>query len=349
VEWDLMNLSNIRVSHGRKAARLIAVAGAIAAPLALAGIAEASVLVVRSSGPTAKNYRPGKTLPDDAKVALALGDVLVVLAQDSARTLRGPGTFSLSEPRSSMRPAVNPVRRGRFSSLRNAGIVPRSPTLWHVDVSQDGRVCIADPADVQLWRPDPSKAVTLSITGPAGDSGNAQWAAGQATLDWPAGVPVRSGGEYQLDWQGKGKPTRVTFATLPSVPTDVTGVAQALISANCSSQLELLINTVPTEPTPPSSQGSKLENLSAGSCGRAAVPASPCNRASALPAPGAGRAPPPAAPRGRRAGAATAPRRRRRSGAWRRSHIRRWSRRAGSARGGRRSAAIRRGSWRARP
>jgi hypothetical protein len=207
------------------------------------------VLVVRSSGPTSKNYQPGKTLPDNARVALALGDVLVVLAQDSARTLRGPGTFALSGPRSSLRPAVNPMRRGRFSSLRTAGIVPRSPTLWHVDVAQNGRVCVVDRNDVQLWRSDSAGALTLNVTGPSGASGSAQWPARQATLDWPANVPVQPGAEYQLSWAGKSGPTRVTFVELPTTPTDVKGVAQALIDANCDSQLDLLINTVPVEPT----------------------------------------------------------------------------------------------------
>jgi hypothetical protein len=139
-----------------KAAKALLAAGLIAGPIAIADLASASVLVVRSSGPTSKTYRPGRVLPDDAKVALALGDVLVVLAQDSARTLRGPGTFALSGPRNALRPAVNPARRGRFSSLRTAGIVPRSPTLWHVDVSQNGKVCVADPNDVKLWRPNPA-------------------------------------------------------------------------------------------------------------------------------------------------------------------------------------------------
>jgi hypothetical protein len=241
--------SGNRVSSRRRgiAARALIAAGLIAGPIAIADVAGASVLVVRSSGPTAKNFRPGKVLPDDAKVALALGDVLVVLAQDSARTLRGPGTFALSGPRST-RPAVNPVRRGRFSSLRTAGIVPRSPTLWHVDVSQSGKVCVADASDLRLWRPNAGQAITLNVTGPGGSAGSANWPAGQATLDWPASVPVRSGGEYQLSWAGKDAPTRVTLATLPTVPTDVSGVAEALIAAQCDSQLELLINAVPTEP-----------------------------------------------------------------------------------------------------
>jgi hypothetical protein len=96
---------------------------------------------------------------------------------------------------------------------------------------------------------EPSRSVTLNVTGPGGAAGSATWPAGQTTLDWPASVPVRSGGEYQLNWNGKDSPTRVTIATLSTMPTDVKGVAEALIAADCDSQLELLINTVPTEPT----------------------------------------------------------------------------------------------------
>jgi hypothetical protein len=37
----------------------------------------------------------------------------------------------------------------------------------------------------------------------------------------------------------------MTFVTLPTVPTDLTSVARALIEQKCDNQLELLIQTVP--------------------------------------------------------------------------------------------------------
>src|SRR3954453_17476214 len=51
----------------------------------------ANVVVVKSLGPSAKAYPPGKTLPETAKISLQGGDVVTVLGPASAQTLRGPG------------------------------------------------------------------------------------------------------------------------------------------------------------------------------------------------------------------------------------------------------------------
>lgn len=215
----------------------------IAAMTALsAGVASATALVVRSSGPSATSYKPGKALPDDAKVALRPGDLLTVLATDSTRTFRGPGTFTLAAG-GGPSPATLAGRRGRFSALRTAGIVPRSPTLWHIDVAQNGRMCLADRNNVMLWRANATRAAMLTIE-QGGSKQNTQWAAGQSTLAWPNGVAIVPGAEYQLSLAG-GAPARMTFATLPTVPTDLTSVASALIEQKCDNQLELLIQTVP--------------------------------------------------------------------------------------------------------
>jgi len=232
-------------SAPRRAARALLTVGLIAGPLIFAD-AMATVLVVKSSGPSAGTYKPGRALPDNAKVALQPADVLVVLAAESKRTFHGPGTFNLADASAGSQ-APTAVRRGRFSALRSAGIVPRSPTLWHVDVSQSGKFCLTDKSNVMLWRPEATDAVTLTLSGAGGASQKIDWPAGQPTLAWPSGLPVTTGTDYQVSWNGKGAPTHVTFATLPVTPTDVRSVAQALIDEHCENQLNLLIDTVPTD------------------------------------------------------------------------------------------------------
>lgn len=217
-----------------------------AAALIAVDMAAATALIVRSSGPSSATYKPGKSLPDNAKVALRPGDSLTVLATDSTRTFRGPGTFPLASAGGGNSGAISGGRRGRFSALRTAGIVPRSPTLWHVDVSQSGKVCLADANNVMLWRPNASKAETLTVAKSGGGTLTAQWPAGQSTLAWPNEVPITSGAEYQLSLAGEAGPAKMKFATLPTVPTDLPSVAQALIEQNCDNQLELLIETVPS-------------------------------------------------------------------------------------------------------
>ena len=65
-----------------------------AAALALGSTAAmASVVVVKSLGPSSKAYPPGKTLPESAKITLQGGDVVTLLGPGSAKTLRGPGNF----------------------------------------------------------------------------------------------------------------------------------------------------------------------------------------------------------------------------------------------------------------
>src|SRR4028119_1205619 len=106
----------------RKIMTKIAVTLAAAAAL-LAVPAAANVLVVRSSGPSAKSYPPGHNFPDNAQVTLRPGDVLIVLGGQATRTLRGPGTFPVSAGAAKVAMA-SAQRRGRLSAARAGGVQP---------------------------------------------------------------------------------------------------------------------------------------------------------------------------------------------------------------------------------
>jgi hypothetical protein len=219
-----------------------------------AASATANVLVVRSSGPSAKSYPPGRSLPDNARIALQANDTLVVLANGGTRTFRGPGNFSPSAAVQATARTVTTAdgRRARIGAVRNAGLVPRSPTIWHVDVTQSGTFCLASTADVMLWRPDATQSASLTVVGPGGESQTVDWPAGQAVLTWPASVGIADGGEYRLRQAGVAVPTRITFQTLASAPADLQGVAQALIANDCAEQLDLLVETTGEESAPAS-------------------------------------------------------------------------------------------------
>ena len=214
-----------------------------------AASAAANVLVVRSSGPSAKSYPPGRSLPDNARVTLRDGDTLVVLDARGTRTFRGAGTYALaSAPQAGTRTvATSDGRRARIGAVRSAGIVPASPTtIWHVDVTQSGNMCLANSSTVMLWRPDPTETTTLTISGPGG-SRQVEWQAGRATIAWPADLAITSGAEYRLQHPGVAVPSRVTFRTLASPPADMQSVAQALIQNECREQLDLLVDSAPTQ------------------------------------------------------------------------------------------------------
>ena len=213
---------------------------------ALLGVpAAANVLVVRSSGPSAKTYPPGHSFADTAQVTLRPGDVMIVLGGQATRTLRGPGTFPVSAGPAKLAMA-NASRRGRFSAMR-AGDVPPVPSLWHLDVSQSGSVCVADTGKVQLWRADPSEQVRLTLAPAGGAPRTLDWAAGQAVLDWPKDLPVGAGAAYEVSASNSSDKSKLVFASVGAAPQDEQGLAKALIAMGCQNQLDVLLETVPDE------------------------------------------------------------------------------------------------------
>ena len=221
----------------------------VAALVAVAAPASAAVLVVRSSGPSAGSYPAGRSLPDNARIALRAGDTLVVLVGAGTRTFRGPGTFSPTAAVQAGRQTIasSDGRRARIGAVRSAGLVPQSPTIWHVDVTQSGTFCLADAGAVMLWRPDASAPASLTINGPGGLARTLAWPAGQPTLAWPRDARVVSGGAYSLAMRGVAVPTRITFHTLNQQPTDLQAVAAALIANGCQEQLDLLVESAPDQ------------------------------------------------------------------------------------------------------
>ncbi len=210
--------------------------------------ATAEVLILRSAGPSARNYPAGRRVADNTSFTLRPSDVVVVLANGATRTFRGPGSFS----------ATGPVRRGTQMAggtnvRRQTGAVrgddPVAPVthpadIWQFDVSQSGRACVLPGQRPVLWRPQSDRAVRLTITPQNGAAQTVNWNAGQSTIEWPASVPVVDGSSYQLNWTGALNPVRVTTRTLTGVQVgNVEAVATAFLDNNCRSQLDVLIAT----------------------------------------------------------------------------------------------------------
>ena len=200
--------------------------------------ATAAVVVVRSLGPSAKAYPPGKTLPEGAKINLQGGDVVTVLGPSSAKTLRGPGSFDAKE----VALASAAGQRGRFGALRSTEVA-HSPSIWDVDVSQSGKFCVADPAKLQLWRPESDGAGKVTISSADGKTQPLSWAAGKALAAWPSALPLTSGAQYQLDGGDAGDKNNVELVIVKAAPNDLVGAAQVLIANGCQNQLDLLVSS----------------------------------------------------------------------------------------------------------
>lgn len=235
---------------------------AFGAAILAAAPAMAETLVVRASGPSAGSFSPGKKLTDGAAVTLKAGDVLTLLDGRGTRTLRGPGVFGASGSASSGGASVasflgtRTTSRARTGAVRGPGMVanPRSPNLWYVDVRNAATTCIADPANVKLWRPASTLAGTLAIIGMgAGTSGKSSvvFDAGQSVATWPADLPMTEGVTYQFSGAGLPKPVSIRFTLLPQNADGLEGTASTLIARKCDAQLDLLIETVALpDPTP---------------------------------------------------------------------------------------------------
>jgi hypothetical protein len=197
----------------------------------------ANVVVIKSIGPSAKSYPPGRTLPETAKISLVGGDVITVIGPSSAQTLRGPGDFDAKQ----VALASAAGQRGRFGALR-ASEVAHNPSIWDIDVGAGGKVCVNQASKVQLWRPDSEAPATVQIRSADGKSQELSWAAGNALASWPAGLPLKNGASYQIDWPDSGEHSSLDVVTVTNPPSDLVGSAQVLLENGCQKQLDLLVD-----------------------------------------------------------------------------------------------------------
>ena len=237
-----------------------------AAALTLFGAtaALAETIVVRSTGPSAKAYAPGKSIADNSKIALKAGDILTVLDGRGTRVLKGPGSFSTTAASTATGSSFGQLlrntgtRQARTGATRGVGAVAqtRSPNLWYLDVSKSGTICVADTTAVSLWRPASvaGQSVTLSRVGD-NKSASVDFRAGQSVKAWPvADLPVSDGAQFRISGAGMTAPSMIKIVALGPNPQGLEGTASALIKQGCTAQLDLLIETVaiPGEESAPS-------------------------------------------------------------------------------------------------
>lgn len=226
----------------------------LAAALALmsAGGALAETIVVKSSGPSAKTYPPGKSIPDNSKVSLKAGDSIMILDGRGTRVLKGPGIFATTattETNSSIGALLRNTgtRQVRTGAVRGSGSeAVRPPNVWLVDSSKTGTVCVAGTETVSLWTPPHEQPARLTLTRLAdGKSVPIALRAGQSVKAWPtAELPIANGSQFRVSGDGMSNPVTLRFAALGPNPQGLEGTAAALIKAGCNAQLDLLIETV---------------------------------------------------------------------------------------------------------
>lgn len=212
--------------------------------------ASASVLVVRSTGPSAILYPAGKALGDAQTIRLKLNDMVVLLDSRGTRTLRGPGSFSTSAASSgtsasSLAAVTGQVgtRRARVQAVRGG---PSGATggrnVWQADVSRSGSLCVANPADLGLYRASAATETDITLTDDSsGKSGIVHFDVGQSIARWPADLTVGPGSTIRV--KGAGDPATLSVKMISPVPSGLEGMAQSFIRNDCNAQLDVLIDT----------------------------------------------------------------------------------------------------------
>lgn len=223
---------------------------ALACAAGLGGTALAETFVVRSGGPSARNYPAGRALAANSTISLKAGDMLIVLDSKGTRTLRGPGNFPADgagavKTNTSFAQLVSTKgkKRARTGAVRGPDSGP--PSLWYVNIERDATMCLAQGVAVSLWRPSAETAATVTVRNEAtGASAPVSFAMGNNTVAWPSALPTTEGSRYSLSWAGQAKPVSLGFTGLAANLEDPMSTASALHAKGCQTQYDVLADTL---------------------------------------------------------------------------------------------------------
>lgn len=226
------------------AAAALTMAAVVAPVAALAGV------VVSSSGPSAAQYPVGRQIGNTDRIVLREGDTLTVLQNGGTRVLRGAGTFVLAQTGAASSNAAfaslttqRAARRARTGAVRTGATGPVSnPSLWYIDVTKAGTVCLPGPANVRLWRADTQADSTYAVE-PEGASEApiaVTFAAGEMLAAWDVAHPPAPNQTYRIGHGTGTNAVDVRFVFLDTVPATAEDLASTLIASGCTLQVEQL-------------------------------------------------------------------------------------------------------------
>jgi hypothetical protein len=236
-----------------KMKRAIAALALGGAALALPVAAMAGV-VVKSTGPSSTKYPVGTKLDDNASIALKAGDVVTVLTAEGTRVIKGAGTFRVGDrPQVASDRFASLTRKRAATRVRTGAVrgdtdgVATNPSLWYVDITRSGTICLYDLATVRLWRPGTEGTATYKIAAHGEGAAAAEVTFDDtvtvAALD-PARLPIAEGGHYMITAPDGTTSTQFNFVLLAEDYAAPDALAEALIAKGCSVQLEALATSL---------------------------------------------------------------------------------------------------------
>lgn len=225
-----------------------------------AGTALAGTIVVASAGPSSKSFPPGKSLTDGSKVTLKAGDALTILDGRGTSVLKGPGIFATSAVATASNSTLTALMRntgkriGRTGAVRGSG---QPPSLWLIDPSISGTMCVPDAQSVKFWRPRSEQAATMTVTRVSdGKSMPLTFKVGFSEAAWSAAdMPLDFNARYRVSGDGIGTPATLQFADLGPNAAGIETTISSLVRMGCNAQLKRLVDTlaVPAAESTPAS------------------------------------------------------------------------------------------------
>lgn len=240
-----------------KANLICAAAIGVVGSLALASAAMADFVVIRSNAP---DIERGQVLTLETPLTLAAGKRLTLL-DDAGKPVRltGPYTGPMGKA-----PGINPRqagggkvsntiarllnKRGEASQLGAIRAIGGGPAEdpWVINVTRAGRYCVKPGETPRLWRPNASKAGTVSLKRqPASQRARLKWQQGVSVVNWPVeDIPPRDGGVYFAQLQGSLSATRIEIHFLPKGLAGVGRSAAWMADAGCTDQALALLDRI---------------------------------------------------------------------------------------------------------
>lgn len=118
------------------------------------------------------------------------------------------------------------------------GLPPSDP--WLLDVTKAEDRCVQSGVVPLFWRRDAEGNDRLTLKPRGGDRVSLDWPSGQATLPWPASVPMTDGTGYAVQIQSNNRPSRFTVHVADAADMSPM-VASWMAAAGCQSQANVML------------------------------------------------------------------------------------------------------------
>ena len=225
----------------------------ICAILAAAGVSATAAPVVILSGEV-NGQGPGSLVEESTVVSLPAGALLMFNdATGQTKTLTGPFEGPLNGEPSGDAPASGLDRllasrsseQSRLGAIRAApGQAPRDAEL--ISIAQSSVQCLPVGIEARLWRPHTLNADSFFTLTQAdtGAQAKAVWYEDVGHVDWPAEVPLVSGGRYLVELEIAPRPVEVTLYLAPQDFSSDADLAAWMGQVGCRRQAFALLDRI---------------------------------------------------------------------------------------------------------